>query len=323
MEKELDIMKKLIAFLLAAMLLTSSFAFAEESTRKTEFPDNTFVEMDPSYITGVTQRGKTVLFRYDAQTEDGQSYNKSAVVYLPYGYNTDDTETRYNVLYLMHGHGGGYTTLLGGPGSFSTMQFVLDAMIEKGRIAPTLVVTPTYIVPGKDDFWCAANFSYELNNYLIPAFETAYKTYAQDVTPEGIHATRTHRAFGGFSMGSLCTWNVFQNSLDQIAYYMPCCGGISFGNDAASMASLLADRVAQAGYTKDDFFIYAGCGGEGDVGYAGLTAQINAMKEMPDTFVYCENFRDGNLYYTQCSGGHSPKSVELIMYIALPTFFDK
>ncbi len=95
-------------------------------------------------------------------------------------------------------------------------------MIEKGLIKPVLMVAPTYVVPGKDEFWAAANFSYELNNYLIPAFESAYKTYAQDVTPEAIQATRTHRAFAGFSMGALCTWNVFQNSLDQIAYYMPC-----------------------------------------------------------------------------------------------------
>ena len=316
-------MKKLIVFLLAAVLLLSCFAHAEEGTRKTDFPDNTFEEMDPNYITGVSQRGKTVLFTYDAKTPEGEDYVKRALVYVPYGYNAEDTETRYNVLYLMHGHGGGYTTFFRGAGSFSNMQFVLDAMIEKGLIDPLFVVTPTFAIPGKDEYWGAGNYSYELNNYLIPAFETAYNTYAQDVTEEGIRASRTHRAFGGFSMGSLCTWNVFQSSLDQIAYYMPCCGGISFGDDAASMAAMLADSVAKAGYTKDDFFIYAGCGGEGDVGYKGLTAQIDAMKEMPETFVYCENFRDGNLYYTQCSGGHSTKSVELIMYCALPTFFDK
>lgn len=221
----------------------------------------------------------------------------------------------------MHGHGGGYTTFFRGAGSFSTMQFVLDAMIEKGHIEPLLVVAPTYAVPGKDEGWCAANFWYELNNYLIPAFESAYPTYAEDVTPEGIRASRTHRAYSGFSMGSVSCWATFEHSLDQIAYYMPCCGGASFGGDAAASARNLASSVAKAGYTKDDFFIYAGCGGEGDVGYAGMTALVNAMTLMPDTFVYCENFRDGNLYYTQCSGGHSTKSVELIMYGGLPTFF--
>ena len=315
-------MKKLFACLLAALLLLSSFACAEESPRKTDFPDNTFEEMDPNYITGITQRGKTVLFSYDAQTEDGTPYTKRALVYVPYGYDESDTETRYNVLYLMHGHGGGYTTFFRGAGSFSPMQFVLDAMIEKGRIEPLLVVAPTYAVPGKDEFWAAGNFWYELNNYLIPAFESTYHTYAQDVTPEGIRASRTHRAYSGFSMGSVSCWATFENSLDQIAYYMPCCGGASFGGDAAAAARKLADSVAKAGYTKDDFFIYAGCGGEGDVGYAGMTAQINTMSTLTDTFVYCENFKDGNLYYTQCSGGHSTKSVELIMYCALPAFFD-
>ena len=316
-------MKKLIVFLLTAVLLAGCLACAEESVRKTDFPDNTYVEMDPYYITGVTQRGKTVLFRYDAQTADGQAYTKSALAYLPYGFDAADTETRYNVMYLLHGHGGGYTTFFKGAGSFSNMQFVLDAMIEKGRIDPMIVVTPTYAVPGKDEFWGSANFWYELNNYLIPAFESAYPTYARDVTPEGIRVSRTHRALAGFSMGSLTTWVTFEHSLDQIAYYMPCCGGASFGPDAADAAARLADSIASAGYTKDDFFIYAGCGGEGDVGYAGLTAQIEAMKLLPDTFVYCENFSDGNLYYTQCSGGHSTKAVEQIMYAALPTFFDK
>ena len=100
-------------------LLMTGFACAEETARKTDFPDNTFVEMDADYITGVTQRGKTVLFRYEAQTEDGETYTKNALVYVPYGYDENDTETRYNVLYLMHGHGGGYTTFFRGAGSFS------------------------------------------------------------------------------------------------------------------------------------------------------------------------------------------------------------
>ena len=316
-------MKKLIDFLLTAMLLMPCLSYAEEGGRKSVFPDNTFVEMDPSYIAGVTQRGKTVLYRYEAKTPEGEAYTKSALVYLPYGYNAENTETRYNVIYLMHGQGGGYTTFFKGAGSFSNMQFTLDAMIEKGHIKPVIVVTPTYAVPGKDEGWCATNFWHELNNYLIPSFESAYNTYAEDVTPEGIRASRTHRAASGFSMGSMSCWYTFENSMDYIAYYMPCCAGAGFGSDMTAAATRLAESVARAGYTKDDFFIYAGCGGEGDVGYVGMTALIEAMSQLTDTFVYCENFADGNLYYTQCSGGHSTKSVELIMYGGLPAFFDE
>ena len=311
-------MKKIIAVMTVLFLLLGCCAFAEAPGRKMEFPDNTYVEKDPSYTSGVKQRGQIVMFMYDAQTPDGEAYRKSALAYLPYGYDAADAETRYNVLYLMHGHGGGYTTYFRGAGSFSNMQFVLDAMIEKGRIEPLIVVTPTYTVPGKEEGWCAANFWHELNNYLIPAFESEYHTYAQDVTPEGIRASRTHRAYSGFSMGAMCTWNVFAHCMDEIAYYMPFSGA-----SWSLSAQQLADSVAAAGYTKDDFFIYAGCGGKGDIAYKGMNDMIDAMSALTDTFVFCENFRDGNLYYTQCSGGHSRNTVELIMYAGMPTFFDK
>jgi len=84
-------MKRIIAAMIALLLLFGACAFAEESSRKTEFPDNTFVKMEPDYTAGVKQRGKVVMFMYDAQTPDGQPYSKSAMVYLPYGYDPDDT----------------------------------------------------------------------------------------------------------------------------------------------------------------------------------------------------------------------------------------
>ncbi len=311
-------MKRIIAALVALLLLTGMCAFAEEPSRKSEFPDNTFVQMDSDYRSGVTQRGRVVLFMYDAATPDGEAYKKSALVYLPYGYDAEDTETRYNVFYLMHGSGQNNMEFLKGMGAMSSTSMMLDAMIQKGRIAPTIVVTPTFNVPGHDEGFGANNFWYELKNYLIPAFESQYHTYAQDVTPEGIHASRGHRAMAGFSMGAMCTWNVFAHCMDDIAYYMPIAGA-----SWSLSAQQLASSVASAGYTRDDFFIYAGCGGPGDIAYQGMNDMIDALSALTDTFVMCENFRDGNLYYTQCNGGHSRVTVELIMYAGLPTFFDE
>ena len=37
---------------------------------------------------------------------DSSDIRKTTYVYLPYGYDEKDTETRYNILYLMHGWGG-------------------------------------------------------------------------------------------------------------------------------------------------------------------------------------------------------------------------
>ena len=53
-----------------------------------------------------------------------------------------------------------------------------------------------------------------------------------------------------------------------------------------------------------------------------LTPQINAMKELTDTFIYCDNFADGNLY--QCiypQGGHDRNTVARILYNGLPKMF--
>lgn len=311
-------MKRLVAAITALLLLLGTCAFAEAPGRKMEFPDNTYVKMDSDYSTGVTNRGEIVLFMYDAKTPDGEAYKKGSLVYLPHGYDPADADTRYNVLYLMHGGGQNYTEYFGFAGSFSSTSMMLDAMIEKGRIEPLIVVSPSFNVPGHDEGFGCNNFWYELKNYLIPAFESQYKTYALDVTPEGLHASRGHRAMAGFSMGAMCTWNVFAHCMDEIAYYMPFSGGSWTLN-----AQQLASSVSAAGYTKDDFFIYAGCGGVGDVAYSGMNALIEDMSALTDTFVFCENFRDGNLYYTQCSGGHSRNTVELIMYAGLPTFFDK
>ena len=255
--------------------------------------------------------GTLQLFTYESR---GQQ--KSALVYLPHGYA--DHAADYPTLYLMHGGGGDHNEFFGGPEAKSGLKNLLDNMIEQGRCKPMIVVTPGFSVPGRDESWGANNFWYELENYLIPAFESAYNTYATDVTPEGLRASRGHRAFAGFSMGAMCTWNVFSHCLEEIAYYMPF-SGAAWGLSTQT----LVNSVADAGYTKDDFFIYAGCGGVGDIAYQGMNDLIDAMSAMTDTFVFCENFRDGNLYYTQCNGGHSRNTVELIMYAGLPTFFDK
>ena len=77
-------------------------------------------------------------------------------------------------------------------------------------------------------------------NDLIPAVEGTYSTYADNVTPEGIKASRDHRAFGGFSMGSVATWHTFLNCLDAFRYFMPSSGAIdSTGNRLDSFSAAL------------------------------------------------------------------------------------
>lgn len=94
------------------------------------------------------------------------------------------------------------------------------------------------------------------------------------------------------------------------------------GGSGEDKAEYLAGRVSEMGYTADDFYIYAGCGNTGDMAYPNMVPQLEAMKELTDTFIYCDNFADGNFYYYQyISSGHSIDTAIRTVYNALPKLF--
>ena len=298
---------------------TVSETTEEEMTQEPEvFSDNAYTDIPRGYKKDITEHGTIEEFHYTAINDAGEEYKKKAMVYLPFGYDPDDKETKYNVLYLMHG-GGDTENRYWGAG----LDQVLDAMFEKGDCQPCIVVTPNYRAKGYDETMSAKNFYKELTGYLIPAFESQYNTYAEDTTPEGIKASRMHRAYGGFSMGACSAWAVFANCLDEIAYHMPVSGDCwDVSGSGKNKAEYLADRVSDMGYTADDFYIYASCGDTGDMAYPNMVPQLEAMKELSDTFIYCDNFADGNFYYyPNISTGHSIETVNRTVYNALPKFF--
>lgn len=128
-------------------------------------------------------------------------------------------------------------------------------------------------------------------------------------------------------MGAVTTWATFENRLDSIAYYMPvsgdcwALGGTAGGNRPAETAQYLADAVKDSGFTAKDFYIYTGCGGS-DMAKPNLEPQVEAMKELSDTFIYCDNFADGNFYHCLFEGGgHDRNTVLSVMYNGLPKMF--
>ncbi len=298
------------------------------STRK-EFPDNKFKEMPQEYNNVCDKAGKVVSFKYktrDNSKADSTEVEKTALIYLPYGYDEKDTKTQYNILYLMHGGGGNENQYFHGVDQNSQMKNVFDNMIAKGDVKPLIVVTPTYNVPYSSDMNSTSmNFHLELVKDLIPAVEKQYHTYAKDVTAEGIHASKWHRAFSGFSMGGVCTWGVFDHCIDQIGCYIPISGDswiAGMGNGEGS-AKYLADTFTQTGYKPTDFRVYAGCGSPSDMAYGNLTPQIDAMKKHTDIFKYCDNFKDGNLYQAFSEkSGHDNTTIMNIIYNGLPKMFE-
>jgi enterochelin esterase-like enzyme len=292
------------------------------ASTRTEFPDNKFKDMPQEYTRPNEKAGKIVSFKYKTRnhkTEGSAEIDKTCLVYLPAGYDEKDTKTQYNILYLMHGAGGNESTFFRGEGQNTPLKNTFDNMIAKGDIKPLIVVTPTL---GSVD---ALDFHSELVKDLIPAVEKQYHTYAKDVTAEGVHASKWHRAFGGFSLGGVTTWAVFDHCIDQIGCYIPISGDswIAGQFQGAGAAKYLAETFTQTGYKPTDFRIYSGCGSTSDMANRNLTPQIDAMKNYPDIFKYCDNFKDGNLYLAISEkSGHDNTTIMNTLYNGLPKMFE-
>ncbi len=261
-----------------------------------EIPDEYYNSMDGG---GTLENLYYTTYESFTYEEQSQVLEKRAVVYLPAGY---DENKKYNVLYLMHGGWSNETTYMGSPESGARdFKNVLDHAIANGEVDPLIVVLPTYNNTSEED---SGNYSLaiqltdqyhnELMNDLIPAVADTYSTYAEDSSYDSIIASRDHRAFAGFSMGSVQTWRTFQYNLNAFRYFMP-----SSGN-AGSSGEAYAQLVRDQGCTADDFFIFA-ASGTNDFAYSSFKAQIQAMAAN-DMFTVADNEQEGNLYFLEKEG---------------------
>ncbi len=116
--------------------------------------------------------------------EDGVTYSKYCNVYLPYGYDANDTETKYNVLYFQHGN-------TADPEIFTSPRTKnwLDNLFASGKVDPVIIVFTTFYmdvtkdvaerqksgnVPAGDNGWDGkpGNFPREYIENIIPAVES-------------------------------------------------------------------------------------------------------------------------------------------------------
>jgi hypothetical protein len=229
-----------------------------------EAANEKFFKPLPTEYLAVSDRPGTIeTLAYEAENPEGGKDRKKLHVYLPYGYDAADKDTKYNVLYLMHGGGENEDLLFGGPGENRALKKILDNMIARGDIEPLIVVTPTFY-GGKND---VALFHEELTGTIVPLVETKYNTRAKSAKPDDLKASRAHRAFGGFSMGSVTTWHLFaKGGLDYFKYYIPLSGDSwalgerGGGLKPAETAKFLAEVVRKSGYQPQDFYIFSATG---------------------------------------------------------------
>ena len=170
--------------------------------------------------------GKLEMIEYDSKTVGTQ---RKMQVYTPPGYTKD---TKYPVLYLLHGIGGDETEWE----RFATPDVLLDNLIADGKAVPMIVVMPNGRAQKNDraegDVFAAAPafaaFERDLLDDVIPTIESRYSA----------HTNREHRALAGLSMGGGQSLNFGLAHLDTFAWV----GGFSSAPNTKPPAELLPDR---------------------------------------------------------------------------------
>jgi len=313
--------------LLSLIVLTACLTACQERPVNL---DHSVKSIPAAYYEEASEQGSVVKFTYKAHLYDTEEMiDKYCYVYLPYGYE-ENTKQRYDILYFMHGGGSTAEKFLGGNDSISLNRKTLDHMIQEKLIKPMIVVTPSFYrndiredsLPNAGDL--VKMFPRELTEELMPAVENSFRTYAKDTTPKGLMDARAHRAFSGFSMGSVTTWWVFDKALDYFQYFFPLSGDSWVVQQMGGSQAPEATAEALAAPLKENskpFFVFTMTGSE-DMAEKSLTPQVEAMKQRQE-FVVEDDFRKGNFYYSVLPGGKHESSTFAphYLYTALPEFF--
>lgn len=276
----------------------------------------------------------TYYYAKDAQDGDVLSHatpiEKTAYVYLPYGYDPDG---QYNILYLLHGGGDDEHTWFAQfdgairPDGASSARNILDNLIAEGRAVPCIVVTPGLYYSGDNgevsgfSTNVTGNFGYELLD-LIRVVEEKYATYAETTDDEGLIASRDHRALAGLSMGSITTWmSGIVASTDYISWFGNMSGGPSSSENAA--AQYITDSVipaldaaAEKGHAINMMLQFNGTQDQ------ALPPHVRAHKVLLDYMNESDVLRLGENYdFIVSDGNHMWNAWNLYLYDMMQVFF--
>lgn len=269
--------------------------------------------------------------------EDGITYEKYVMVFLPLDYNPDDTSKKYNVLYCQHGNTGTPDTYAGG---LYRKQF--SNLFDKDvcGLDNCILVFPTYYLnyqdpenkaiigetgkaPAGDGAYSGikGNYYKEIREDVIPLVETHYNTYLEENSDQGIKNSRSHRAFAGYSRGSASTWDMFHYNLEYFQYFCPmscnCMGNRE--TEADETTAYLWCKEAIDKRPDLDFFLYASVGNSTDVPL--MRTQMNYLLKDTTLFSFGKDPEKNNVYFSISDFDHGDHYVGFYLYNSLQVIF--
>ena len=244
-----------------------------------------------------SKKGTVETFNYDTKVYDinGKGttvVGKKAEVYLPYDYDTDSC---YDVLYLMHGGGENERYWL--TTEKDTVN-VLDNIFAQGLAEPCIIVCPTFYTGSSSSGSIQSEvtdiFQYEFRNDLVPAIEEDYATYCNgDTSSENLIATREHRGFAGLSMGSMVSIrSALIGCLDICGWISSMSGGYDQNdNDGKNGFAKVEEAILE---TFEDYPVlyWLNQNGTDDIALEPHEALKNLiLKDLDDYFIEDENYK--------------------------------
>ena len=300
---------------------------------ETVFEENTALT-DTPIKTGHFERVEYTTDAYD----DGVDHPKFCNVYLPWCYDPEDKETRYNVMYYQHGN-------TCDPDLFTIPEVKdkLDNMFASGDVDPCILVFTTYYfdvytdvetrkttgdVPAGDGGGFSGNPTIKPNFYrevvedIIPAVELKYNTYLKSGSDADIKAARDHRGFSGYSRGCVCTWYILHNDFEYFRYYSPMSCMTTAGGkirDELSEQQVIDYLTAPIkAHPELPFFIFASDGYPNDV--QAMIDQLKYVTHDP-VFSYGKDPEKNNIFFAVSDFPHNDLYCPYYFYNSLKVLF--
>lgn len=207
--------------------------------------------------------GKLEMVEYDSKSVGNK---RKALVYTPPGYSTD---TKYPVLYLLHGIGGDEVEWRNG----GHPEIILDNLLADKKAVPMIIVMPNG--RAQPDDRAGANsmatapafgkFDQDLLGSLIPFIESKYS----------VKANRESRALAGLSMGGGQSLNFGLGNLDTFAWV----GGFSSAPNTKPPEELVPDPAKATALLK---LLWISCGDkDGLINFSQRTHAYLKEKNVP------------------------------------------
>ncbi len=263
---------------------------------------------DKPFDDGLTpdQRGTVVEMNYptrdytvaEADLTDADKYYKHAFVYLPAGYDSNDTATKYPVFILLHGFGQNeYTWGLTNEGRGGKIKGYLDRGMATGEVEKFILVVATGVADkswgprGSGNSFNGYNvFGGELRNDLLPYIRANYNV------KEG----RDNVAIAGLSMGGGQTFTIgIGECLDLISNFAGFSGALF--STAEQFTSAVDSNKAFNGLKIHNLYMI--CGDADFLVYGSFPGYVEAMQnwtsrvENFESYVYPGGTHDFPVWY--------------------------